>query len=131
MRNVLYRKKNHVSDFSYFYFSSYGHFCTNNCQFSMNIFHENGSKNKERGGGETGRILTWDRDRIFFTKHRITFCHTSFARTYSTWVKMCDGVWIPSRLGCNFIETAIQRRCIETPVRPRFIFASERSEWKS
>ena len=40
------RKKNHISDFSDFHFSSYGHFCTKNCQFSMN-FHDN-SKNKNR-----------------------------------------------------------------------------------
>ena len=69
MRNVLNRKKNHVSDI---YFSSFGHLCIKNCQFSMNfhdnsknknpkyrffirfstlrIFHENGSKT-ERGEG--------------------------------------------------------------------------------
>ena len=46
MRNVLNRKKNHISDFSDFHFSSYGHFCTKNCQFSIN-FHDN-SKNKNR-----------------------------------------------------------------------------------
>ena len=80
MRNVLNRKKNHVSDFSY---SSYGHFCTQNCQFSMN-FHDN-PKNKNRkmdfsfvsaqsasfmkigaklreGGGL--HILSWDRAEI-------------------------------------------------------------------
>ena len=37
-------KKNKISDFSDFYFSSYGHFCSKYCQFSMN-FHDN-SKNK-------------------------------------------------------------------------------------
>ena len=41
MWNVLNRKKNKISDF---YVPSYGHFCTKNCQFSMN-FHDN-SKNK-------------------------------------------------------------------------------------
>ena len=40
MWNVLNRKKNHISDF---HFSSYGHFCTKNCQFSMN-FHDNSKK---------------------------------------------------------------------------------------
>ena len=58
------RKKNHISDFYDFHFSSYGHFYNKNCQFLMNfhdnstnkrieffirfstlhIFHENGSK---------------------------------------------------------------------------------------
>jgi len=40
------RKKNHISDFSDFLFSSYGHFCTKNCLFSMN-FHDN-SNNKNQ-----------------------------------------------------------------------------------
>ena len=40
------RKKNHVSVFSDFYFSSYGHFCKKDYQFSMN-FHDI-SKNKNR-----------------------------------------------------------------------------------
>ena len=39
IRNVLNRKKNHISDFSDFYFLSYGQFCTENCQFSMH-FHD-------------------------------------------------------------------------------------------
>ena len=43
MRNVLQRMKN---QFSVFYFSSYGNFCAQNCQFSMN-FHDN-SKNKNK-----------------------------------------------------------------------------------
>ena len=46
MRNVLKRMKNQSNDFSDFYFSSYDHFCTQNCQFSMNC-HDN-SKNKDR-----------------------------------------------------------------------------------
>ena len=46
MRNVLNRKKNQILDFSDFYFSSYGHFCSRNCPFPMN-FHDN-SKNKNR-----------------------------------------------------------------------------------
>ena len=40
------RKKNQISDIPYFYFSTYGHFCSKNCQFSMN-FHNN-SKNRNR-----------------------------------------------------------------------------------
>ena len=46
MRNVLNRKKNHISNFSDFYFFNYGYFCTQNYRFSMN-FHDN-SKNKNR-----------------------------------------------------------------------------------
>ena len=46
MRNVLNRKRNPISDFSDFNFSSYGHFCTKNSKFSLN-FHDN-SKNKSR-----------------------------------------------------------------------------------
>ena len=40
------RSKNQISDFSDFYFSSYGYFCFKNCQFSMN-FQDN-SRNKNR-----------------------------------------------------------------------------------
>ena len=43
IRNQLNRKENEVSDF---YFSSYGHVCSKNCQFSMN-FHDN-SRNRNR-----------------------------------------------------------------------------------
>ena len=40
------QKKNYISDFFDIYFSNYGYFCTQNCQFSMNS-HDN-SKNKIR-----------------------------------------------------------------------------------
>ena len=90
MRNVLNRKKNHISDFSDFHFSGYGHFCTKNYKFLMN-FHDN-SKNKnqknreinfsfdsahsaffmkigatlrgEEGGGGV-HIIAWDSDQNF------------------------------------------------------------------
>ena len=44
MRIVLNRKKNQISDYSNFYFSSYCNFCTKNCQLSMN-FHDNSKNN--------------------------------------------------------------------------------------
>ena len=44
VQNRLNRKKNQISDFSDIYFSNYDHFCSKNCQFSMN-FHYN-SKNE-------------------------------------------------------------------------------------
>ena len=40
------RKKNHISDFSNFHFSSYGHFCTKNCQFSMHFLANSKKKRK-------------------------------------------------------------------------------------
>ena len=46
VQNRLNRKKNQISDFSDIYFSSYDHFCSKNCQFSMN-FNDN-SRNKNR-----------------------------------------------------------------------------------
>ena len=46
MRNELNRKRNQISDFFDFYFSSYGHFCSKICRFSMNR-HDN-SINKNR-----------------------------------------------------------------------------------
>ena len=70
MRNELNRKKHQISDF--FDFSSYGHFCSKNCQFSINknwkidfsfnsahcaSFMKVGSK--LRGGGL--HIHSWDR----------------------------------------------------------------------
>ena len=39
------RKKNHISDFSDFFFSSYNPFCTKNCQFSMNFYDNSKNKN--------------------------------------------------------------------------------------
>ena len=47
MRNVLNRKKNKVSDFSDIYFSSYGHFCSENCKFSMNFPDDLKNKNRK------------------------------------------------------------------------------------
>ena len=50
MRNVLKRKKNNVSDFSYYYFSSYSHFLVILWRHHPNfrwIFDDN-SKNKNR-----------------------------------------------------------------------------------
>ena len=41
-----HQKKKQISNFSNFYFSSYGHFCSKNCQLSIN-FHDN-SRNKIR-----------------------------------------------------------------------------------
>ena len=46
IRNRLNRRKNQISDFYDCYFSSYCHFCSKNCKFSMN-FHDK-SKNKNR-----------------------------------------------------------------------------------
>ena len=46
MQNLEFAESEEKSYFSDFYFSSNGHFCTNNCQFSMN-FHDI-SKNKNR-----------------------------------------------------------------------------------
>ena len=43
------------------------------------------------------------------------------ASYYSTWVQMSDEGWTPSKLTCNFVEIAIQRRCIGTPVRRIYI----------
>ena len=42
MRYVLNRKKNHIPDFSDFYFSSFGHFCTPIFDkfFTITIFHD-------------------------------------------------------------------------------------------
>ena len=47
MRNVLNLKKNHVSDFSDFHFSSYGHFCSQTMVNFRWIFSHK-SKNKNR-----------------------------------------------------------------------------------
>ena len=46
VQNRLNRKKNQISDISNIYFSSYNHFCSKNCQFSMN-FHTSRNKNRK------------------------------------------------------------------------------------
>ena len=60
MWNVLNRKKNRISDFLDFHFSSYGHFFTKNCQSSMN-FHDN-YKNKK---SENWFFIRFSKLRIF------------------------------------------------------------------
>ena len=46
MKDVESAESKEKSNFSDFYFLSYGHFCTKNCQFSMNFYGD--SKNKDR-----------------------------------------------------------------------------------
>ena len=79
------RKKNHISDFSDFHSSSYGHFCTKNGQFSMNLNDKSENKNRKidflfdstycasfmKVGSKLRRreglhILSWDRAIIEF-----------------------------------------------------------------
>ena len=47
IRNWLNRKKNQVSGFSDFYFLSYGHFSSKNCQLSINFHHNSENKNHQ------------------------------------------------------------------------------------